>query len=324
MITTKKQDKGFSLVELMVVLVILGIVSIGAMTAITGQSKVYHSEEDLVEMQMNAKVAMDRTCFLLRMAGINCNDSFGSKLISGNLVTNGDVAANPLTAMFTITNNAPPTSDQLTLVGAIRYVGRISEKPTATDKIKLACHEPPKLKSAVSANSYIVITPQATNLYRTVSAISNTTTTPTLTLAKSFDNDEFKDLIDAFDVGVAHDVYQVQAFTIRLVNNSLRIDDNVSGSSTMLDVADNIQDLQFQYGIDTDSDGQINSWVDDTTDIHKIKAIRVFILARTAKIDREYTDTKTYTLAGTDVGPFNDHVHRYLLENTISVRNRNF
>ncbi|MEA3347994.1 MAG: PilW family protein, partial [Pseudomonadota bacterium] len=112
------------------------------------------------------------------------------------------------------------------------------------------------------------------------------------------------------------------------------IDENIALSSTQLNVADNIQDLQFQYGIDTGTDGQIDSWVDNPTDITQIRAIRVFILARTGKIDKEYTDTKTYTLAGGTVGPFTGtdsanlntykHVHRYLLESTITVRNRNF
>ena len=318
----------------MVVLVILGIVSIGTITAITSQSKVYHSEEDLIDMQMNARIAMDRISFLLRMNGVNCSDSFGNDLTSGNLVTHGDVAANPLTAMFTITNNAPSTSDQLTLVGAVRYVGYITSIP-ANNQIILQCNEYPKLEGTVSTKSYIVITPRDENRYQTISAISSiTTTTPTLTLTNSLNSDELAELTAAFAAGVVIDVYQVQAFSIRLVNNSLRIDENISLSSTQLDVADNIQDLQFQYGIDTGSDGQIDSWVDNPADITQIRAVRVFILARTGKIDKEYTDTKTYTLAGSTVGPFTGtdstnlntykHVHRYLLESTITVRNRNF
>ena len=340
--TTKKQPQGFTLVELMVVLVILGIISVGTITAITGQSKVYHSEEDLIDMQMNARVAMERITFLLRMSGVNCSDSFGNDLTSGNMVTHGDVAANPLTAMFTITNNTPSTSDQLTLVGASRRVGHITSVP-ANNQIKLDCNEYPKLEGTVSAKSYIAITPRDENRYQTISAISSTTTkTPILTLTNSLDSDELAELTAAFaakdssgvSTPVVIDVYQVQAFSIRLVNSSLRIDENISLSSTQLDVADNIQDLQFQYGIDTGSDGQIDSWVDNPTDITQIRAVRVFILARTGKIDKTYTDTKTYTLAGVTVGPFtgtnlndlNTHksVHRHLLESTISVRNRNF
>ena len=331
----KKQPKGFTLVELMIVLVILGIVTVGAMTAIISQSRVYHSEEKIIDMQMNARVAMDRICFLLRMAGVGCEDNFGDNLTNGSLVTNGDVAANPLSSMFTITNNAPSTPDQLTLVGAVRHVGSITSIP-ANNQIKVDSHDP-KLGTTV-AKSYIFISPNDENRYEIISADDGTT----LTLATSLDNDRKTEILNALSAGVDLDVYQVQAFTIRLVdtpiNNrpplrSLRIDGNIVGSSTQLDVADNIQDLQFQYGLDTDNDGQVDSWSDNPATIAQIKAVRVFILARTGKIDKEYFDRKTYTLAGVTVGPFTGtdptdlntykHVHRYLLESTIVVRNRN-
>ncbi len=121
-ITRKKQSHGFTLVELMVVLVILGIISVGTITAITSQSKVYHSEEDLIDAQMNARIAADRISFLLRMAGVGCSDSFGNKLDSGNLATIGGtgIAVNPTTSMFVINNNSVGTPDQLTIVGAVR------------------------------------------------------------------------------------------------------------------------------------------------------------------------------------------------------------
>ena len=327
---TKKNSPGFTLVELMIVLVILGIISVGTITAITSQSKVFHSEEDLIDAQMNARIAADRITFLLHMAGAGCSDSFGSTLNTGNLATNGDVAANPTTSMFVINNNSAGTPDQLTLVGAVRYVGSITSIP-ASNQITLKCNEYLKI-SATAAKSYIFITPQDENRYRTISAISSaTTTTPTLTLSNNMGTDEKAELQAALTAGVAIDVCQVQAFTIRLVDNnnirSLRIDGNDIASSTQMDVADNIQDLQFQYGIDTTTpkpDGQIDSWVDNPADITQIRAVRFFILARTSKTDREYTDNKTYTLADVTIGPFNDHTHRYLLESTVAIRNRNF
>ncbi|HIE07788.1 MAG TPA: prepilin-type N-terminal cleavage/methylation domain-containing protein [Desulfarculaceae bacterium] len=330
LIITKKHSSGFSLVELMVVLVILGIVSVGTITAITSQNRVYHSEEDLIDAQMNARIAADRISFLLRMAGTGCSDSFGKKLDTGNLATIGGtgIAANPTTSMFVIDDNSVGTPDQLTLVGAVRYVGNITSIP-ANNQIKLQCNETPKI-DGTATKKYIFITPQDENRYRTISGIAGTTT-PTLTLSTILAVDEKKELDDALTAGVVLDVYQVQAFTIRLVDSdnirSLRIDGNAIASSTEMNVADNIQDLQFQYGIDTTTpkpDGQIDSWVDNPTDITQIRAVRFFILARTSKIDKEYTDTKTYDIAGGSVGPFNDHTHRYLLESTIAIRNRNY
>ena len=334
---TKKQSQGFTLVELMVVLVILGIVSIGAITAITGQSKVYHSEEDLIDMQMNAKIAMDRVCSLLRVAGVNCEGSFGNNLTSGNLVTFGDVAANPTTDLFVITNNASPTSDQLTLVGAVRHVEEVASVTSTQITLNSSDHD---LNGSIAAKSYIVISPSANNRYKTITTASDNPLV--LSTVDELDSMEVTEITNAVGATppVTINVYQVQAFTIRLVDTtingktlrSLRIDDNVISTRTDMDVADNIQDIQFQYGIDNDSDPQIDSWVDNPGKIKQIKAVRVFILARTGKFDKDFTDLKTYNLAGdtftgsdnfTDLNTSN-HVHRYLLETTIAVRNRNF
>ncbi|MCK5681054.1 PilW family protein [bacterium] len=363
--TTKRRPRthGFTLVELMIVLVILGIISIGAITAITGQSKVYHSEEDLVDMQMNAKIAMDRICFLLRMAGVGCSDSFGNNLTSGSLKTYESdiiygVDEDELKEMFVIKNNAVGTPDQLTLVGAVRHVGNIEPPagipltippiPSAPGipssnqiKVRLGNLKP---ELGADARSYIFISPYDDNKLRTISTVSSTDTFATINLSTILGVEEQKEMESNLAIGTILSVYQIQAHTIRLVDTqvtnqptlrSLRIDDNIDASGTDLDVADNIQDLQFQYGLDTDDDSQIDSWVDDTTDIDQIRAIRVFIMARTGKFDREYIDRKTYTYPDGTTESFegndnftdlntSEHVHRYVLENTITIRNRNF
>ena len=353
----RKQSRGFTLVELMVVLVILGIISVGTITAITSQNKVYHSEEDLIDMQMNARIAMDRICFLLRMAGVGCSDSFGNKLTSGDpalatfnnttevydvaedddveLVYNDGTDDDELKQMFLIENHDSPIPDKLTLVGAVKYAGNITGVATTKITMNSKDHE---IEGGSGAKSYIFISPSDNNEYRIIKTASNSSKDliPVVNL-KTPETTEIDNAINATNP-IQIDVYRVQAFTIRLVEvdqlRTLRIDNNISGTSSQLDVADNIQDLQFRYGLDTNDDNQIDNWVDDTGDLDQIRAIRVFILARTGKIDKEYTDRKKYTLAGLEVGPFTGtdstdldtykHVHRYLLESTITIRNWNF
>ncbi len=328
----RKKSPGFTLVELMVVLVILGIVSIGAITAITSQNKVYHSEEDLIEMQMSAKVAMDRISFLLRMAGVGCRDSFGNNLKNGNMkVFKSDVIygteKDTLEEMFVIDDNSVGTPDQLTFAGAVRYVGQITSIP-ANDKFIMHCNETPKV-SATPAKSNIFISPQDDNRLRPITAITSGVN-PTVTFApvlSNIDRAEILNFLNATPSVEAH-VYQVQAFTIRVVTPpnsipSLRIDDNIDTSGIDLDIIDNVEDLQFRYGLDTDNNDTIDTWSDNPASIADIRAVRFFLLLRSAKRDREYNingDTKTYTLAGTDLD-FSDNFHRLLVESTVILRN---
>lgn len=62
---------GFTLVELMVAMAIGGIVMAAVMTAFLSQHRTYLAQDDVVEMQQNARVAMDMLVRDIRMAGYN-------------------------------------------------------------------------------------------------------------------------------------------------------------------------------------------------------------------------------------------------------------
>ena len=55
-----KQQKGFSLIELMVVVVILGLIVLGLVTFFTGGTKAWVAGQSQLEAQRNARQAMDR------------------------------------------------------------------------------------------------------------------------------------------------------------------------------------------------------------------------------------------------------------------------
>lgn len=52
-----------------------------------------------------------------------------------------------------------------------------------------------------------------------------------------------------------------------------------------------------------------------------VVAIKVYVLARNDSITPGYTDTKTYTLGSTTLGPFNYGYKRHLLTRTIRLAN---
>ena len=50
-------------------------------------------------------------------------------------------------------------------------------------------------------------------------------------------------------------------------------------------------------------------------------AVKIYVLARATEITPGYTDTKTYTLGSSTVGPFNDHYKRHLFSTTVRLTN---
>jgi len=308
--------KGFTLVELMVVLVILAVIVVGVFGVVITQNKAYHSEETIIDMQANAQIGLQRISRLLRMAGFGCKDNISST----NQITS-------FSTVITATNNST-TPDSLTVIGGLKRVGIVDDGDTTLNEqfivttIPIVRDDTSKPLSyffddgsIAPYKQYFYISPADNNDFLSVSAIDTSSLT----------NAAGNLTISEGDI-----VYTVRPYTIRLYTDAqgiscLGIDDG-SGIDSC---ADNIEDLQFQYGADTDNDGYLDTWVDAPTlaiPIKDFKAVRVFILARTANPDRkdDYTNNNTYILGDRTDGPFNDHFHRYLLETTVMMRNLNF
>jgi len=334
--------KGFTLVELMVVLVILAVIVVGVFGVIITQNKAYHSEEGIIDMQANAQIALQRISRLVRMTGFGCKD---------NISSTNQIYVDTTTSFSTVitaTNNST-SPDSLTVVMGLTRVGVVDNDndptngsyPTNTSTATVPIVRDPNIDplstlfdtSTSSYKHYFYISPADNNDFLSVSAIGTSFLTKT---------------VDNITVNEGDVVYTVRPYTIRLYTDAqgiscLGIDDG-SGIDSC---AENIEDLQFQYGWDADNSGAIDTaeWVDDPTgNEDKVKSIQVFILGRTANPDRDFIDLhddnatiakKQYTIADHTItldddenngfdSPFDQHFHRYLLETTIMVRNLNF
>jgi type IV pilus assembly protein PilW len=88
-------------------------------------------------------------------------------------------------------------------------------------------------------------------------------------------------------------------------------------------LATGVEDLQIEYGIDTDADAAPNYYTStpDAAELTQLAAARVSLLARAEQQDPYYTNPKTYTLnAGKVVTP-GDSFYRRLLSTTVLLRN---
>jgi type IV pilus assembly protein PilW len=94
------------------------------------------------------------------------------------------------------------------------------------------------------------------------------------------------------------------------------------GGISITPIVDGIENLQFDYGLDTDGDGAPNSYSSTSTppstvaDWGNVMAARVHILARNTDATGGYTDSKTYTLGNVAVTPggnFKRHAYSELV-----------
>ncbi len=111
----------------------------------------------------------------------------------------------------------------------------------------------------------------------------------------------------------------------------LELDDNgVNPVVNNVEVLSGAEDFQVQYGLDTDNDGSVNSYVDadPALDFSRVLSVRLWLRMRNNVEDERFSDTATYTYAdksfspATTVDTSDDHIRRLLVSKTISLRNR--
>lgn len=89
-------------------------------------------------------------------------------------------------------------------------------------------------------------------------------------------------------------------------------------------LVEGIQHLELEYGVDTDGDGSANNFVSDPADAAawgNVVAVRLHLLARALEPTPGYTDTKTYQLGPTTLGPFNDGLGRHVYSSFVRLYN---
>jgi type IV pilus assembly protein PilW len=96
------------------------------------------------------------------------------------------------------------------------------------------------------------------------------------------------------------------------------------GTPKSEEVAYGVDDFQVQYGLDTDDDNSVDSFVDAAgpTDVmwDQVIAARIWLLVRAECPETGYTNDTTYTMAGVD-STYGDGYRRQLYTSTVKLRN---
>jgi len=334
-LTTHNRQTGLSLVELMISLTIGLVLLLGISTLIVQQNQA-RSEMDKSSRQIeNGRYAMQLLHDDIQLAGfydgyspasgvaINTPDSCLTTDNTANLATTGNMGwINNATATYVpvpIYGYAAAATDPTPSSCLNNYLPNtpvlVLRRASTSDPIPAA--------SAVAANAIAVASGVEPTTYLQVSKCD--------TVAKPFVLGTSGYTLLEKDCTTTAKVrpYIVRTYYISRCSGTtctataadiptLKVEEFVNGARTTVPLVDGIENIQFEYGIDTNGDGGPDSFASAplSTNWRNVMAVRLHILARNNETTAGYVDTKTYDLAGSSVSPggaYKRHVYTQLV-----------
>lgn len=337
-----KKSGGYSLVEVMVAMAISLIVLAGVYKTITDETIYAERDEAVLDMQNNARAAMARIASDLRRTGF-----FGC---GGKLSANTDGFSYPPTSIVhgnddtVAANGFDDGTDSITLSF---LSGDVPLDPSASDTTDTSStKEFTQARKTFSKGDLLLITDceeyaifRKTNCSDTYKVRHSTTDdcvseSPALTASEL---NSSTDLKRAYGAPLPSRIYGFENSIYRVDGASLRLNGD--------EVAENIEDLQFEFFEDTDNDDDLSDeqWLQTFSNVDDVRAVRVWILAM-SETAYTYTDDNTYDYPnspyfsatnpfassngtggspGSLAGLANDrkHRYRYLISTIVYLRN---
>ena len=294
-----RYDRGFSLVEMIVSMLCVVIIMTALYDVFSKQTKINTAEQSVLDMQMNARMAIERLNFLFAHAGYGCAESLATgRSLSGNDPEGSSI--NIQSAISHVVNkNAINGSDSVTVSFGFRKIGEVDSIPSANE-VDIKNKEGPDIDMGGAFKKYISFYPDLSGdvFYE----ITSGTDPYTLNL-------EIENSVKADNT----DIFMVVPVEVAVENDTLQFKNYVYDSGKW-DIANNVEALQFQYS----SDGE--SWQDVPDDPQKVQAVRAFLLCKSTKGDPGYTNSREYMLGNETVGPYNDSYHRTVARTTVWIR----
>jgi len=283
------KQHGFTLVELMVVVVIFFFILAGVFTAYLTQHHASVIQARLTDTQQNARIAMDFLSKEIRMAG------FGKP--AG--------AVNAYSDAIYPENNVLNGTDRITVVTGYRQISTLSDAASA-DAITLTLVANGD-QFNTTTKSYVCIDGIGKIDNYTVTGIAGNVLTISPALHR------------AYQTGAPVLLVKAISYSINDAGFLTRNENTGGGAQPLVP---NIEDLQFAYQL---ADG---NWVYTTATPENIRAVRINVLARTSFEDHNPGQAGTIgqrpDIEDHDVNNVTDGFRRRLLTSVVGVRNLGF
>ncbi|GBE03924.1 hypothetical protein BMS3Abin09_00847 [bacterium BMS3Abin09] len=319
-----KNTNGYTIIELMISIVIGMMLIAAASATYIAQNRSFTAQDSVSEVNTQSKIAHDLVSNFIKSAGFGVALDMSTEPVNGytQKITPIDSSSGP---------------DAITVVGGFRWVGSLW--PTGATPGTTTCAAPPALPTSVPQNALNVQIIYNSDLrpnegpnmtdrsflsidgidFVEVSSCSvgaNGNCGAAVILSNPLTQDfplQDTTLVPDGICNVGRPVYLVEniTFCVNTVDNTLRRiarttpagAASCTGITTSIDevMADNVEDLQLAYALDTDGDGEADDPGSDglandfvsggsVADASTIKAVRVNVLARTDRPDPQYTN----------------------------------
>jgi type IV pilus assembly protein PilW len=347
----KKQcDSGFTLIELLIAIAVSGIVLAGLVSVFTTTNRAYTRQDETATLQQNLRVAKMNLERDIRMAGCG----FGNTL---NYLSGVGGRPNPNTIYPIANTNADPlnaNSDSLT----ISYVNYSDPCCGVLPQLTPTAFVTGTSTFTVSADMNNPPAPPNPDytLWNTGIAPCNNSGVPFFAV--------FTRSFPAGGTTLQSDVFRILAIVPGAPDSSLRCEGLSAGipatppanssinffSATQLvtvtysfenatrtlrrnqqpanvneALAEDIEDLQFAFGLDTDADGDVDVWINNAALVPaqqvQVRQVRVSILGRSANQISGQALNSRQAVEDNGTGAVSDHNLRQLLQFNVALRN---
>ena len=225
-----KNELGFTLIEIMIALAIAGILLVSIYNLYISQSRTYTVQEQVSDMQQNARIAMDIVSRHIRMAG------FGQPSWTTINGTSGITYEG-----INVTDGGTGNPDTLTIVGCI------DPPPGKLASAAAASSTTITLQSSDEANKFN--TPTKSDIF--IGELENAKVTGVSGANLTIDTDTVQSgnqgLANGYPAGT--NVYLVKRVTYTIGSTSLRRNENAGGGND--EIAVNVEDLQVTFSTPT-------------------------------------------------------------------------
>jgi type IV pilus assembly protein PilW len=315
------QQQGFTLVELMIAMMLGLLLTSALLTMLSQSQRSFRQDDTYASMQDESRYAMQELSRDISMAGF-VGDVMSPDVIAldGSLVV-GDDCASAGGESFIEQLSDSGTNEYTTLMA-------VDNITAATATTAFACLDGGELVvgTDIVAIKRLVGQESTDDLEDGDIAIRQNGTAAMLFI---------EPIVDAAYVDVPYEerIYAPAIYYIRDWTDveddgipslcRMVIEGGASADMVSECIAKGIENLQLEYGLDTDVDGSIDEYVADPTPAQIESAIsaRIFLLARTADEDFSYTDSRTYELSNADSDTPADGFRRRVYTTTVSIQN---